>query len=461
MARLLSAALLAVVLQLAATINPGTELVVHYCCPDLALFNTTSGTCDTRQTDAEWLPPWTHRNGSRMAIGPGTVYTLIMGYPSCAAFLYRPDKSPLEDDFLALPSGDLYFPYYNATVPADESCIVEVAGAPNRLHFAVVCMDSIKLPGPKREGATSHQHIRSWLYPSTMVISQVCIVLTLITYWLLPELRDLQGKTIIGVLVALFFAYLMFMIVNGASSSLGSGLCLGFGLFLHYWMLASFFWLSVVSLTVYYTTRRWGSLTEQEERRWFIYLSVFGWCAPLVFTLAAIIVDFSPSTSEYLIRPHIASRSCWFGNRNAELAYFFGPITVLLVANVVLFIMSAFNIYKTMGGAQKLDADGEHKGKNRLIMCFKLFFVMGITWVFEVLQFFINQNESYWIIFDMINMLQGLFIFIAVVLSEKRVRQKLTEKLGELGCWRRTKATEITRLDEEVGQNRPKGEEVF
>ncbi|KAF0293700.1 Intracisternal A-particle Pol-related polyprotein [Amphibalanus amphitrite] len=65
------------------------------------------------------------------------------------------------------------------------------------------------------------------------------------------------------------------------------------------------------------------------------------------------------------------------------------------------------------------------------------------------------------IIFDMINMLQGLFIFIAVVLSEKRVRQKLTEKLGELGCWRRTKATEITRLDEEVGQNRPKGEEVF
>ena len=60
--------------------------------------------------------------------------------------------------------------------------------------------------------------------------------------------------------------------------------------------------------------RRWGSLTEQEERRWFIYLSVFGWCAPLVFTLAAIIVDFSPSTSEYLIRPHIASRSCWFGS---------------------------------------------------------------------------------------------------------------------------------------------------
>ena len=38
---------------------------------------------------------------------------------------------------------------------------------------------------------------------------------------------------------------------------------------------------------------------------------------------------------------------------------------MLLVANVVLFIMSAYNIYKTMDGAQKLDADGEHKGKNR------------------------------------------------------------------------------------------------
>ena len=221
------AALLLTGLQLAAPINP--ELVVHYCCPDLALFNTTSGTCDTRQTDAEWLPPWTHRNGSRLAIGPGTVYTLIMGYPSCAAFLYRPDKSPLEDDFLALPSGGLFFPYYNTTVPMDESCIVEVAGAKDKLHFAVVCMDSIKLPGPTREGATSQAHLRGWLYPSTMVVSQICIVLTLITYWLLPELRDLQGKTIIGTLVALFFAYLMFMIVNGASSSLSSGACLGFG----------------------------------------------------------------------------------------------------------------------------------------------------------------------------------------------------------------------------------------
>ena len=61
----------------------------------------------------------------------------------------------------------------------------------------------------------------------------------------------------------------------------------------------------------------------------------------------------------------------------------------------------------------------------------------------------------------MINMLQGFFIFVAVVLSERRVRQKLTTRLGELGCWKRTKATEITRLDEEIGQNRPKGEEVF
>ena len=225
---LLSAALL-LLLRPASPINPGTELVVHYCCPDLALFNTTSGTCDTRQTDAEWLPPWTHRNGSRMTIGPGTVYTLIMGYPSCAAFLYRPDKSPVEDDFMALPSGDLYFPHYNATVPVGESCIVEVAGAEAKLHFAVVCMDSIKLPGPTREGAATQLHLRNWLYPSTMVVSQVCIVLTLITYWLLPELRDLQGKTIIGTLVALFFAYLMFMIVNGASSSLSSGACLGFG----------------------------------------------------------------------------------------------------------------------------------------------------------------------------------------------------------------------------------------
>jgi len=457
---LLAATLLAVGVQFASPINPGKQLTVHYCCPDLALFNSTSGTCDTRQTDAEWLPPWTHMNGTRMAIGPGTVYTLIMGYPSCAAFLYRPDKSPKEDDFLALPGGDLYFPFYNTTVPSDESCIVEVAGGANKLHFAVVCMDSIKLPGPKKEGPVS-QMIRTWVYPGTMFVSEIFIVLTLITYWLLPELRDLQGRTIICTLVSLFMAYLMFIVVNAASAQLSSGACLGFGLFLHYWMLTAFFWLSVVSLTVFYTTRRWGSVSLDEERRWFTYLSVFGWCAPLVFTLAAVIVDFSPSTSEYLIKPHIASTSCWFGNRRAELAYFFGPVTVLIIVNVGLFVMSAINIYKNMDGAQKLDEDGEHKGKSRVKMCFKLFFVMGITWVFEVLQFFINDSTEVWILFDIINMLQGFFIFVAVVLSEKRVRQKLMAKLGDLGCWKKQpKAADITRLDEEIGQNR-NSEEVF
>ena len=49
------------------------------------------------------------------------------------------------------------------------------------------------------------------------------------------------------------------------------------------------------------------------------------------------------------------------------MAYFFGPITVLIVANVVLFVLSAINIYKNMDGAQKLDSDGEHKGKNRSV----------------------------------------------------------------------------------------------
>ncbi|XP_037073391.1 uncharacterized protein LOC119094436 [Pollicipes pollicipes] len=443
--RLLSAGLLLLAVRFAAPINPGRDLVVHYCCPDLALFNTTSGTCDTRQTDAEWLPPWTHRNGSRMTIGPGTVYTLIHGLPQLRRLPLPAGQVAARGRLPGAAQRRPVLPFYNTTVPSDESCIVEVAGAADRLHFAVVCMDSIKLPGPKKEGPVS-QMIRTWVYPAPC------------------SCGDLQGRTIICTLISLFMAYLMFIIVTrpATSSALEHASDSVSGLFP---ALLDAGLILLAERCVAHSLLHHQALGRPHAgggAPLVIYLSVFGWCAPLLFTLAAVIVDFSPSTSEYLIRPHIASTSCWFGNRNAELAYFFGPVTLLIVANVVLFVMSAINIYKNMDGAQKLDDDGEHKGKSRLKMCFKVFFVMGITWVFEVLQFFINDSTEIWILFDILNMLQGFFIFVAVVLSDKRVRQKLMERLSQLGCWKqKAKATtDITRLDEEIGQNRS-SEEVF
>lgn len=460
----------------ASLIKLNIELKAHYCCPEFSLFNVESGKCEvgTQDVRSSWLPPWTFSNGTKKPVTEGTIYSLESGFPSCEAYLFRPDISPREDDFFLLPSGHLFFPFYNTSVPPDRSCIVEAnmsdeneATPPKTnsrlgpLYLAVVCQGSIPLPGPEKQGTVSRA-VRTSLYTATMAVSEVFFLLTLLAYWLVPELLDLQGRTIVCTISSLFMAYLMFIIVNTVSHDLSTGACIGFGLTLHYWMLASFFWLSIVSVTVYMSVTKWDGLVESEERKRFIFLSVVGWTAPLLFTLAALIVDFSGSDADYLVKPHIGEESCWFGKRNAELAYFFGPVTLLVLVNIGLFVASALAVYRKMSGAQTLATDGQHKNKNRLKMCAKLFTVMGVTWIFEVMQFFINDHTDIWILFDMVNMLQGFSIFVVVVLGEKVVRQKMLAALRSYmpGLHRRTKTADLTQLEEDIGQNR-RGDDVL
>jgi hypothetical protein len=65
-----------------------------------------------------------------------------------------------------------------------------------------------------------------------------------------------------------------------------------------------------------------------------------------------------------------------------------------------------------------------------VIYC-KIVFVMGIPWLFEFLSYIFPNPRELWIVTDVINSLQGLFIFIIFVLNRK-VLTGLGTKFGEL-----------------------------
>lgn len=62
-------------------------------------------------------------------------------------------------------------------------------------------------------------------------------------------------------------------------------------------------------------------------------------------------------------------------------------------------------------------------------MNLKLFIVMGITWVFELVSIYVRPSEALWLVFDIINVLQGLWIFFIFVLKDN-VWKGLKKKLG-------------------------------
>lgn len=69
-------------------------------------------------------------------------------------------------------------------------------------------------------------------------------------------------------------------------------------------------------------------------------------------------------------------------------------------------------------------------------VCMKLVIVMGITWIIDVISWAIGGPHYIWLVTDVINALQGLFIFM-VVCIQPQVRWKLesTKKERNLRCF--------------------------
>lgn len=71
---------------------------------------------------------------------------------------------------------------------------------------------------------------------------------------------------------------------------------------------------------------------------------------------------------------------------------------------------------------------------SRLVMNVKLFIVMGITWICEIISNYLNiflphlLEYKFFLVFDLINCLQGVFIFVLFIMKE-RVYKALFQRL--------------------------------
>lgn len=61
----------------------------------------------------------------------------------------------------------------------------------------------------------------------------------------------------------------------------------------------------------------------------------------------------------------------------------------------------------------------------------RLFMVMGIFWILEVISFLVAHNSLLFIVSDVWNCLQGVFIFVLFVMK-RRVNRLIKERLVKL-----------------------------
>ncbi|XP_053978073.1 G-protein coupled receptor Mth2-like isoform X1 [Hylaeus volcanicus] len=283
------------------------------------------------------------------------------------------------------------------------------------------------------------------------IVSCVFLLLTLLVYICLPTLQNLHGKTLMCHSASLLMSYICLAIMpwvtpfRSPENSIATTYCAALGYLMFFFFLSAFSWLNIMCFDIW---RTFGSLRGNFGRgrshgKRFLLYCLYAWGLALLITGFAILTDqmhLLPTN----FTPYFGTTKCWFTTQPwmyGELIFFRGPVAIQLISNVVFFILTAEHCSKVKAEIRRVADPSDprskrfHADKTKLVMNVKLFIVMGITWIAEILSSLMNQytsvswKEAVFYGSDAVNCLQGVLIFILFVLKP-RVYQALKKRLG-------------------------------
>ncbi|CAF0829549.1 unnamed protein product [Brachionus calyciflorus] len=321
----------------------------------------------------------------------------------------------------------------------------------NTIHLSYLNNVVVKL---KEQSLTIK--ISSWFSMIANITSLICMILTLITYTLFKELRNIPGCNIINLTLALSFAQGSFFM--GSFFSNIDMVCFLIAIFTHYGFLASFFWMNVIAFDLY---RNFKSahvlLLSQRVCDRLPFYAVYAWLCPLSIVLLGLVIDFTvrepsfqvpfrPCYARYLSgcdivsnkwpvktqceADNIVTRSCWIQNGRANLVFFGIPIGLIILANGVYLFLTIYNIriQKRKLLQNKLRRVSRFKlpGDEEIRFYIQMACIMGFTWISGFLLATNTDNNNVLekillFLFILSNGFTGVFIFV-VFICRKNVK---------------------------------------
>ncbi|XP_015514294.1 G-protein coupled receptor Mth isoform X3 [Neodiprion lecontei] len=274
-------------------------------------------------------------------------------------------------------------------------------------------------------------------WPIGMIVSIPFLVVTGAIYAILPELRNIYGKTLMCYVACLTIAYAFLTVVQLApTDDMELWLCQTLAFVIHFSFLASFFWLNVMCVDIWWTFAGYRSIqgsVRQRERKKFILYSIYAWGCACLLTGICIIMEYAPGIPSNVVRPEFGVEKCWFKTEMAKAYYFYIPMGLTVLCNIILFILTAAKIiqHKKNTAHQLKGTESRRHDDNKqwFNLYLKLFIVMGINWSMEIISWAYKSPEYLWYITDLANTLQGVIIFIIFVWKEK-IKRLLIKRFG-------------------------------
>lgn len=198
------------------------------------------------------------------------------------------------------------------------------------------------------------------------------MILTIVVYLSIPELRNQHGKSLVCYLIGLIIGYSLLAMSSlqlDAYSSLV--FCKSLGYVAYYAFMAAFFWLSVISFDLWHNFRGTRGINRFQEKKRFLIYSLYAWGIPVPFLVFTWYAQEVADIPEYF-KPGIGGGEyCWLDSEYcavccllwklklnsccfffitvrtwSAMIYFFGPIVLIIMANSVMFVLTAMKIHK-------------------------------------------------------------------------------------------------------------------
>jgi len=270
---------------------------------------------------------------------------------------------------------------------------------------------------PAEDGPVNYKYFIKMIF---MSLSMLSFLILIIFHIVIKDLRVINfTKLKIPFFLFLFLSFLLIIITNMVDFT-ASRSCLFWALFLQYFSLGIFFWLTSMSLDIWLTFRRIANPIQNRKkknieqtnkmRRYYI----FSFVGPAIVSLVTgtLQLAFTPEEAQY-VHPNIGA-SCMIGQYLPRFLYFHLIILALLIINAVFYCLVVF---KFTCGIWKSDSFGKGQMRNFTVFV-ELVFVMGIHWMSESADFFVAwllpnyRNHPLIVTLNSINWFSGVFILL-------------------------------------------------
>lgn len=210
------------------------------------------------------------------------------------------------------------------------------------------------------------------------MISVIALAVFFIMYIVLPPLRNLSGQINASFALSLFLADICFLIVLLAEEFLDS--CYWFAVCIQYSFLSSFFWMNVISISVYVSIchRTAHHIMLLNNNRTFLLCSLYAWFTPLFFIMPALLLDQYDPTSKFAPQ-YGRGTFCWMNTPLSILVFFDIPMAVIIFINIIVYIRTACEICKARS---VIKTQPKKQTMFTIIINMKLCCLTGAMWIF-------------------------------------------------------------------------------